>query len=90
MIFLQTFEFERLIDHPNLQADALLKAFAKTKARNRADVVHLIDTLKFMGQLGILFRGHRVSCRLEPVSDIKDIDTSAEKFSSHITASFYK
>ena len=33
-----------------------------------------------MGQLGILFRGHRDSGRLEPVSDIKDIDTSTGNF----------
>ena len=50
------------------------------KTRNRAAVGHLIDTLKFMGQLGIPFRGHRDSGRLEPVSDIKDIDTSTGNF----------
>ena len=50
------------------------------KTRNRAVIGHLIDTLKFMGQLGIPFRGHRDSGRLEPVSDIKDIDTSTGNF----------
>ena len=40
----------------------------------------MIDTLKFMGQLGIPFRGHRDNGRLEPVSDIKEIDTSTENF----------
>ena len=46
------------------------------KTRNRAAIGHLIDTLKFMGQLGIPFREHLDSGRLEPVrvSDIKDID----------------
>ena len=33
-----------------------------------------------MGQLGIPFRGHRNSGRLEPVNDIKDIDTSTGNF----------
>ena len=46
------------------------------KTRIRAAIGHLIDTLKFMGQLGISFRGHRDSGRLKPVSDIKDIQTS--------------
>ena len=50
------------------------------RVRNGAVVGHLIDTLKFVGQLGILFRGHRNSGRLEPASDIKDINTSAGTF----------
>ena len=33
-----------------------------------------------MEQLGIPFRGHGDTGRLEPVSDINDIDTSAENF----------
>ena len=33
-----------------------------------------------MGQLGVPFRGHRDSGRFEPVSNIKDIDTSTENF----------
>ena len=33
-----------------------------------------------MGQLGIPFRGHRDSGLLEPVSDIKDINTSTGNF----------
>ena len=50
------------------------------KTRNRAAVVHLIDTLKFIGQLSFPFRGHRDSGRLKPVSDIKYIDTSTKNF----------
>ena len=45
------------------------------KTRNR-----LIDILKFMGQLGISFRGLGDSGRLEPGSDIKDIDTLTGNF----------
>ena len=43
------------------------------KTRNRAATGHLIDTLKFMRQLGISFRGHWNSGRLETVSDTKDM-----------------
>ena len=69
-IFLRAFEFERRIEDPELQVDALLKtSSAKMKTRNRAAIGRLIDTLKFMGQSGISFRGHRDSGRLEPVSD---------------------
>ena len=50
------------------------------KTRNRAAIGHLIDTLKFMGQLAILFRGHRNSGRIESESDIKDINTSTRNF----------
>ena len=50
------------------------------KRRSGAAIGHLIDTLKFFGQLGIPFRRHRDSGCREPVSDIKDIDTSTEKF----------
>ena len=50
------------------------------KTRNRAAVGHLIDTLKFLGLLGIPFRGHRDSGHLEPERDIKDIDTSTGNF----------
>ena len=78
---MQAFEFERRIEDPNLQVGALLKvSSAKTKPRNRAAVGHLIDTSRFMEQLGIPFRGHGDTGHLEPVSDIKDVDTSAESF----------
>ena len=50
------------------------------KTRNRAAVGHLIVTLKVLGQFGIPFRGHQDSGRLEPLSDIKDIDTSTGNF----------
>ena len=50
------------------------------KTRNRAAIGHLIDTLKFMRQLGIPFRGHWDSDRLEPVSDRKDKNTSTRNF----------
>ena len=50
------------------------------KTRNRAAIGHLIDTLKFTVQLDISFGGHRNSGRLEPVSDIKVIDTSTGNF----------
>ena len=51
------------------------------KIPNRTAIRHLIDTLKFMGQFSISFRGHRNSGRLEPVSDIKDIiDASTGNF----------
>ena len=79
--FLQAYVFERRIEIPELQVDALLEtSSAKMKTRNRAAIGHLIDTLNFMGQLGISFRGLRDSSRLEPVSDIKDIDTSTGNF----------
>ena len=75
-VFLQAFEFVRRIEDPELQVHALVEtSSAKMKTRNRAAIGHLIDPLKFMGQLGIPFRGHRDSGRLEPVSDIKDIYT---------------
>ena len=71
-IFLQAFEFERRIEDPELQVNALLEtSSAKMKIRNRAAIGHLIDTLKFMRQFGIPFRGHRVSGRLKSISDIK-------------------
>ena len=63
---LQAFEFDRRIEDPELQVDVLLEtSSAKTKTRNRAAIGHLIDTLKFMGQLGIPFRGHFDSGCLE-------------------------
>ena len=80
-IFLQAFEFERRIEDLELQVDGLLETpSAKTKTRNRAAMGHLTDTLKFKGQLGIPFRGHCDSSRLELVSDIKNIDTSTGNF----------
>ena len=54
-----------------MQVDALLEAFAKTNACNRAAAEHLTDTLKFMRQLGIPFQGQRDSGLLKPVSDVK-------------------
>ena len=50
------------------------------KTRNCTAIGYLTDTLKFIGQLGILFRGHLDSGRLESVSDIKNIDTSTGNF----------
>ena len=70
------FEFERHIEDPELQVDAILEtSSAKMKTRHRAAAAlrHLIDTLKFLEQLGIPFRRHQDSGRLKPVSDIKDI-----------------
>ena len=79
--FLQAFGFECCIDDTELQVDALLEmSSAKMKARNRAAIGHLINTVKFMKQLGIPFRGHRYSGRLEPVCDIKGIDKSTGNF----------
>ena len=75
------FEFEHRIEAQELQVDVLLEtSSAKMKTRNRAAIGHLIDTLKFMGQLGIPFRGQWDSGRLKLVSDIKDIDTSTGNF----------
>ena len=54
--FLQAFELKRRIEDPKLQVDALLETFVEIKIRNRAAIGHLIDILKFMGQLGIPFR----------------------------------
>ena len=66
-MFLQAFEFEHRVEDPEFQVDALPKtSSAKLKTRNRAAMGHLIDTLKFMGQLGIPFRGHWDNSRLEP------------------------
>ena len=80
-IFLKAFEFERRIEDPELQVDALLETYsAKKKTRNRAIIGRLIDTLTFMGQLGIPFRGHGVNGRLEPVSDVNNIDISTGNF----------
>ena len=73
--------FERRIEDPDLQADALLEALsANMKTRNRSAIGHFIDILKFIGRLGIPFREHRDSGRLEPVSNIKDVDTSTGNF----------
>ena len=80
-VFLQAFEFERRIEDLEFQVYALLEMYpAKMKTRNRAAIGHLIDTLKLMGPLGIPFRGHRDSDRLDPVSDIMDINTSTGNF----------
>ena len=68
-MFLQAFEFEQRIQNPNLLVDSMLKtSFAKQKAFNRAAIGHVIDTLKFIGELGIPFRGHRDGGRVEPVT----------------------
>ena len=80
-VFLLAFEFECSIEDPQLQVDALLEtSSARMKTQNRAVAEHLIDTLKFMGQLGIPFRRHWDSGCLEPVSDIKDINKSTGNF----------
>ena len=80
-MLLPAFEFERRIEDPELQVDALLEtSSAKMKTRNRAATGHLIDIQKFMGQLDIPFRGHRDSGRLKPESGIKDINTSTGNF----------
>ena len=80
-LFLQTFEFEQRIEDPELQVDASLKtSSAKMKTQNHATLGHLIDPLKFGGQLGIPFREHWINGCLEPVSDIKDINTSIGNF----------
>ena len=69
------------IKDPELQIDALLRtSSAKMKTQNRATREHLIDTLKFMGQLGIPFRGQWDRGRLEPVRVIKNINTSTGNF----------
>ena len=49
-IFLQEFEFERRIEDLELQVEM---SSATMKTRNRAAIGHVIDILKFMGQLGI-------------------------------------
>ena len=78
---MQAYKFKRRIEDSELQVDALQeKSSAKMKNRNRAAIGHLIDTLTFMKQLGIPFREHRDSGRLEPVSDIKDINASTGNF----------
>ena len=80
-IFLQAFEFERRIEDPELQVDALQEtSSAKMKTRNRAAIGHLIDILKFMGLLGIPSREHWDSSCLKSVIDIKDMDTSTGYF----------
>ena len=67
---------------PELQVDALLEtSSAKIKTRNHA-------AIKLMGQLGILFREHPDSGRLEPVSDIKDINTSIGNFQALLQLHF--
>ena len=79
--FLQAVEFERRIADLEWQVDALLEmSSAKMKIQNRAAIGHLIDTQSLWGQLGITFRGHRDSGRLEPISDTKDINTSTGNF----------
>ena len=84
-IFVKVFEFERRIEDPELQVDALLEtSSAQLKTQNRAAIGHLIDTLKFMGLLGILLRGLQDSGRLEPVRNIKDVDTSTGNFEAKL------
>ena len=80
-ICLEAFEFEHRIEDLELQVDALLEtSSAKMKTQYRAAIRHLTDTLKFMGQSSIPFRGHRDSGRLEQVCDIKDTDISTGNF----------
>ena len=40
----------------------------------------MIDSLKFIGQLGTRFGGHRDSGRFKSVSDIKDVNRSTKTF----------
>ena len=64
-IFLQVFEFERRIEDTKLLVNTLLETSSpKMKTRNLAALGYLIYTLKFAEQLGIPFRGHRDSGRL--------------------------
>ena len=65
-ILLQAFEYERRIEDPELPVNALLEtSSAKMKTRNALlNFGHLIDTLKFMWQLGIPFREQQDSDRL--------------------------
>ena len=81
-IILQAFKFERCIKDIELQVDALpATSSAKMKIRNCAAIGHLIDTLKFMGQFGIPFKGHLSSSgRLQLVRDIKSIDRLTGNF----------
>ena len=56
------FAFERRIEDPELQVNTLLETFsAIIKTQNRAAIGNLIDTLKFIKQLGIPFGGDRNS-----------------------------
>ena len=80
-MFLQAFKLERRVEDQELQVDALLETFsAKMKTGNCAVIGHLIDTLKFMSQLGILFERHGNSGRLNLVSDIKGVNTLTGNF----------
>ena len=80
-IFLLAFECERRIQDPELQVDALLEtSSAKMKLKRTLLIAYLINILKFMGHLGTPFREHRNSGRLEPVNDIKNVDTSTGNF----------
>ena len=56
-------------------------AAAKQKTENRAFIGHLINTLVFVGRLGIPYRGHRYNGWLAQLpNSIKDIDISKGKF----------
>ena len=56
-LFLKVLEFERSMQDPELQVDALIETFsAKTKTRNRVALGHLIDTLKFIGLVRNFFQ----------------------------------
>ena len=48
----------------------------------------MIGTLEIMVQLGIPFRGHRDSGRLESVRDIKDMDTLTGNFRAFLQFHF--
>ena len=58
--FLQAFEFEQLIENPELASRRFTRnLFCEDEnSKPRCYIGHLIETLKFMGQLRIPFRGH--------------------------------
>ena len=56
-VFLQVLKFERPMQDPELQVDALLEtSSAKIKTQNRVAIRHLIDTLKFIGLVRHFFQ----------------------------------
>ena len=56
-VFLQVLEFERPIQEPELQVNALIETCsAKIKTRNRFAIGHLIDTVKFIGLVRHFFQ----------------------------------
>ena len=56
-LFLQVLEFERPMQDPKLQVDALIEtSSAKIETRNRVAIGNLIDTLKFIGLVRYFFQ----------------------------------